>query len=108
MADLTRSNVTILDSWSEGGVPGKRHTTLQVQAVLTSAGTNAAGSLIPASAFGMTKILDVGDFVLDNNTVVITASPNYQGTGILLSAGGTTTATAASGTYRFVVTGIMA
>ena len=107
MADLTRSNVTILNSWTEGGVVGKRHTALQVQAVITAAGAGTATNKIPASAFGMSSIIDVADFVDSTNANVLTAAPNYKNTEILISAGNSSAPTSVTGTYRFLVRGIM-
>lgn len=107
MADLTRANVTILNSWTEGGVNSKRHTALEVQAAITSAGSGASSNKIPASAFGMSLIIDVSSFVNDANNSVLTASPNYTDTEILLSAGNSATPTSVTGNYRFIVKGIM-
>ena len=107
MADLTRANVTILNSWTEGSVSSKRHTALDVQAAISSAGSGAASNKIPASAFGMSTIIEVSSAVNDANSSVLTASPNYADTEILLSAGNSATPTSVSGTYRFIVKGIM-
>lgn len=107
MADLTRANVTILNSWTEGSVNGKRHTALEVQAAITSAGSGASSNKIPASAFGMSTIIEVSSAVNDANSSVLTASPNYADTEILLSAGNSATPTSVTGTYRFIVKGIM-
>jgi hypothetical protein len=108
MADLTRANVTILNSWTEGSVTGKRHTALEVQAVISSAGSGASSNKIPASAFGMSQIIEVGNIVNNANSSVLTASPNYTNTEILISAGNSATPTSVTGTYRFIVKGIMA
>ena len=107
MADLTRANVTILNSWTEGSVTGKRHTALDVQAAISAAGSGAASNKIPASAFGMSTIIEVSSAVNDANNSVLTASPNYADTEVLLSAGNSATPTSVTGTYRFIVKGIM-
>jgi hypothetical protein len=106
MADLLRSNVTVLDSWTEGGTNGKRYSTLRIQAAVTTAGSGATTEKIPASAFGMSSIVDTSEWVNSGNTAVISAAPNYAGTEILLSNGGTTAPTSASGTFRANITGI--
>jgi hypothetical protein len=46
MADLLRSNVTVLDSWTEGGTNGKRYSTLRIQAAATAAGAGTATNKI--------------------------------------------------------------
>ena len=107
MADLTRANVTILNSWTEGSVTGKRHTALDVQAAITAAGSGASSNKIPASAFGMSTIVEVSNAVDSTNASVLTASPNYADTEVLLSAGNSATPTSVTGTYRFIVKGIM-
>jgi len=107
MADLTRANVTILNSWTEGSVTSKRHTALDVQAAITAAGSGAATNKIPASAFGMSTIIEVSSAVNSANNSVLTASPNYANTEVLLSAGTSATPTSVTGTYRFIIKGIM-
>jgi hypothetical protein len=107
MADLTRANVTILNSWTEGGVASKRHTALQVQAEITSAGSGASSNKIPASAFGMSSIIDCSDLIKSDDAAVVSSAPNYAGTELLLSAGNSTTPTSVTGTFRGIVKGIM-
>lgn len=107
MSDLSRSNVTILNSWTEGSVVGKRHTALQVQAVISSAGSGISSNKIPASAFGLSSIIDISDLVRSDNNEVVNAAPNYAGTEVLTSAGNSTTPTSVTGTFRFIITGIL-
>lgn len=106
MADLLRSNVTVLDTWTEGGTNGRRYSTLRIQAAATAAGAGTATNKIPAAAFGMSSIIDTTEWVASDNSAVVSAAPNYTGSEILLSAGGTTAPTSVTGTFRANITGI--
>lgn len=59
MADLAASAVTVLASWSEGGVAGKRRIAKRVSVVLS--GQGGTTNKIPAAAFGFRVIEEVSN-----------------------------------------------
>lgn len=66
MAAPTTSNVTVLDSWTEGGVAGKRHLVKRVR----FAGTNLEFTSLSATLFGLKKVewsSDVFDVATGNH-----------------------------------------
>ena len=97
--------MTIRDSWSEGGVNGKRRTVLEVTVVLTGAGSGASSNKIPASAFGLTVIEEVSSFVNDGGDLIIVGSPNYDGTEIVFKAAATNAFASYTDTFRGTVKG---
>lgn len=80
MANLASSAVTVVSSWSEGDVSGKRHVAKLVRLVLT--GQGGATNLIGASALGFTKIEQCSNAVNSDNTLVYPAVPLYGGTAV--------------------------
>jgi hypothetical protein len=108
MADLTAAGVTILGSWSEGGVTGKRKTALQVSLVLVAAGAGTATNKIPATALGMSIIEDVTSFLKNDLTVLIPATPNVTGSEIILGGGAANAPASYTGTFLGIVKGQMA
>jgi len=105
MADLTQSGVTVLDTWTEGNVNGKRRVALRCQVALSGAGSGATSNKIPASAFGLKKVEEVSLLVNDDSDLVIAASPNYAGTEIILKAAGTNAPASYTDTFRCIVKG---
>lgn len=105
MANAARSNVTLLGSWPEGGICGKRRTALAVEIALTSAGSGAADNKIPASAFGLSSIEEVSPLVNDSNDLVIVGTPNFDGSELLLKAAATNAPASYTDTFRCVVKG---
>lgn len=67
MANLASSNVTVLASWTSGGINSRRNIVKRVKWTgVTCGGTS---NTIPASAFGMSKILAIhGAALLDAST----------------------------------------
>lgn len=105
MADLARSNVTILNHWTEGGLNGKRQVVLQVEAVISAAGAGSSGAKLPASAFGLTKVEEVSALMNDGGDLVVVGSPNYDKSEIVLKAAATNALASYSDTFRFTVRG---
>jgi hypothetical protein len=105
MADLTSAGVTLVDSWSEGGVTGKRALAKKVTLVLTATGTGGAGAKIPAAALGMASIEDVSPLIQSTNAAVVPASPNAAGNEIILGGGTSGAAAVYTGTFTCIVRG---
>lgn len=108
MADLASSAVTVVNSWSNGGVNGKRHVEEIVTLVLTGQGDST--DKILATALGFTKIEQCGNAVLDDDSIVYIASPSYDGSHILLvdpteSTDASRVPVAVTGTVRLFVAG---
>lgn len=80
MANLASSAVTVVSSWTEGDVNGKRHIAKLVRLVLT--GQGGATNLIGASALGFTKIEQCSNAVKSDNSVIYPAVPLYGGTAV--------------------------
>jgi hypothetical protein len=89
MPSLAPSAVTVLRSQVEGGSVGSRYTSLQVKLTLTGQG---GPGTIPASALGLTQVLEAGTFVLQNTEgvtdIVFVGSPDSTGANLLLCAAG--------------------
>jgi hypothetical protein len=83
MADLTRSNYTILDSWDEGDATGKQK--LKVLVVNITSGTaGGTTNAIPASVFGLSEIYSVQVKGVDNvDPGAYTYIPDYAGENLL-------------------------
>lgn len=112
MANLTKADIVIRDSWWEGGAPlTKKTKVLSVTLTLTSQGIATAGSQIPASAFGLTTIREVTPLQKSDNTILAPAAPSYDGSLILTyDNSNATDATrdapvALTGTFRCLVKG---
>ena len=108
MADLAASAVTVERAWCEGGVTGKELSCRQVTMVLTAQGTTT--NKIPASVLQLTKIEQASNLVKSDNTIIIVATPSYDGSVLLLRslAGAETGAPADyTGTVRGVVKGYL-
>lgn len=105
MASLASSAVTIVSSWTEGGVNGKRHIAKLVRLDLT--GQGGATNLIGAAALGFTKIEQCSNAVLSDNTVVYPAVPLYGGTavGLVLDASAAVAPADVTGTVELTVKG---
>jgi len=74
---------------------------------LTVSGSEGAGvSDIPASLFGLTKILGARELIKNDNTLIVVAGPTYAGTALLGKAAATAApANIPAGTYRCQVEG---
>ena len=105
MADLAATGVTVLDSWPESGLNGKRFTVKKVSLVLAGAGSGAASNKIPASVLGMSTIEDVTSLIKSDNLVVVPATPNAAGNEIILGGGASGAATSYTGTFTCTVRG---
>lgn len=80
MASLASSAVTVVSSWTEGGVNGKRHIVKLVRLVLT--GQGGATNLIGAAALGFDKIESCSNAIKSDNALVYPAVPLYGGTAV--------------------------
>lgn len=107
MANVAKSDVTILAHWTEGSVTGKRHAVLQVQVVLDGAGSGASSKKIPASAFGLREVLEVSTLVEDDNSTVYVAAPSFNGKEILIRGEDKGDVADASGTFKVLIRGIL-
>lgn len=106
MADLAASAVTQIAAWCEGSVTGKRYTALHLNAVLATQGAGGSGTKIPSAALGLKFISQVSAFIKSDNSVVIPATPSFDGTQIILGGGTANAAASYSGTFAFVVKGL--
>jgi len=72
MASLSNANVTIGENWTEGGTNGKRLKCLMV----SWTGVTCGGTVntIPASAFGLNKIISVSPILTSENKLYPTAT----------------------------------
>lgn len=105
MANLTASAVTLKRDWVEGDRVMRKQQIVKVcTAVLT--GQGGLTNLIPASLFNMRQITDVSSFTKNDNSVIISAAPKFDGSAVLLSGSGNQTPTDATGTFAFVVRGL--
>ena len=81
MANLSSTNVTVIESWTTGSTSSKRNKVKRVKWTGTTAG--GTSNLLTASAFGFTKILNCSPILLDASTKAIyPAVPNAGGTAI--------------------------
>lgn len=109
MPDLTSSGVTL--QTSENYPLGDRfQKSMQesqgdYQVVLAAQGDGAAGSNIPAAAFGMSVIREISGVIKSDNSVMIVATPKADGSAILLKAAGTNAPAQYTGTFNMRVKG---
>jgi hypothetical protein len=82
MADLAATAVSILKSWTEGGLHGKRVSCRQVQLTLTGQGTTT--NKIPASVLGLGVIEQASNFVKSDDAKVYPAAVSNDGANLLL------------------------
>lgn len=106
MADVTFANVTIERAWSEGGTNGKDLSCRQVTIVCTAAGGTSAGSQIPVATLQLSKLEQASNFVTSTDSDMYSASPNYNGTLLVLKDEENITATLHANV--FAATGITA
>lgn len=101
MADLAASGVVVVSSWYEGHDRGilNRHLRL----TLSTMGT--ATNKILASVLGFAKIERCSPLVKSDDSVMLVASPSYDGSMLLTKAAGSNAPADFSGTYECVVTG---
>jgi hypothetical protein len=108
MAALSPSAVTVLRGWKQSGT-GVQLVTKQLTLVLTGQGDNTDS--IDASTIGFQTIISCSNAIKSDNSVIVVATPAYDGSKILL--GNLAQATDASrddpatitGTFRLSVTG---
>lgn len=103
MANLAASAVTILSSWTEGGLNGKQLKCRQVTVVLAAMGTVA--NKILASAFELTTVEQVENFIKSDNTLVLPAAPSYDGSQVVLANQAAFAPADVTGTFRTTVKG---
>lgn len=105
MANLAASAVTVVSSWTEGNVNGKRHIAKLVRLVLT--GQGGATNLIGAAALGFTKIEQCSSAILSDNSVIYPAAPLYDGSavGLILDCSAATAPADVTGTVQLTVKG---
>jgi hypothetical protein len=110
MSDLASSAVTAIRTWPAGGLSGKDQVHGYYDVALTGQGDTTDEIL--ATAFGLTKIEHCGNAIVDDNSAIYPAVPNYDGSAILLAnlaqatdADRTDPATATGITVRIFVAG---
>lgn len=103
MADITAADVTLVRSWSEGGLALKDRVVKIVSLDLGGQGTTT--NAIPASALGWTVIEEASTFVKDDNTLVVAAAPSADGSKLLLKAAATNAPADYTGTFIGTVRG---
>lgn len=90
MASIDSSGVVVVRDFQDEGVStsrrrvGRKRVSLRVTVTLTGQGT--ATNTIPASAFGLSRILTASNFVKSDDAVIVPAVPNVAGTVLLLCA----------------------
>jgi hypothetical protein len=77
MATLAKSDVTIVRSWSEGGINGKD---LICRLVRIASGSY---DTCPAAAFDLSSIEQCSNFVNTNDTAAFPVVPSYDGSKLL-------------------------
>jgi len=104
MANLASSGVTITNSYEAGNRASRFvHKVVFATVVLSAMGT--ATNQIPASAFGLSKILAVSNLTKSDNTEVIPAAVSTNGTLILLKKQDAFAPQDATGTYNLRLEG---
>lgn len=103
MANLAASAVTQVDSWWSQGINGKKLKAKKLTLVLTGQGD--ATDKILASVLGLTTIVEAGPAIASDNSVIVVASPSYDGTLLLLKAAGTNAPAVYTATVRVIVKG---
>lgn len=103
MANLAASAVTVNAEYLGLGGNSKRGVFRELTLTLASMGT--ATNQIGATALGFEKILSSSPLIISDNTVMIVATPNYDGTLLLLKAAGTNAPADFTGTYKVTVFG---
>ena len=96
---------TIVNSWTEGSVTGKRRVVLQ--GTLTTDGSDGAtAGDIPASTFGLALVEEITGGTKSDNTTTMWAQPSYDQTSIIgLALTNGVAGDIASGTYALTVKG---
>lgn len=74
---------------------------MEVIVVLSSMGTTT--NSIPATAFGVTKILSCSPLINNDNDEIAVAAPSYDGSKILLKTADTVAPADFTGTFRGVI-----
>lgn len=103
MANLARTGVVTRKNYRTGGNNGARFTAYECTVTLAAMGT--AANKVLASAFGLRTITHVTPFVLSDDSIIVAASPSYDGTQILLKAAGTNAPADYTGVFKCVVWG---
>lgn len=104
MANLAKAGVTIHESWHTDGLGGAKHVARRVTMVLSSNGNGTDGYTIPASALTLEEIAHCTPFVKEGDASITLASPNVEGT-LLLMGNSSGNVTALTGNYTGVVVG---
>lgn len=109
MANLAQSAVSVTEKWREGGTNSRKFKAVSATLTLTGQGTASAGSLIPASLFGMNTIWSVRDAVASTNSLLV-ATPSYDRSSILIASAANAElldfpATGFTGTVKLTVLG---
>ena len=103
MADLAQGAVTSLNSWYDGSLPTNRQRCKEVSLVLTGQGTTT--NKVLASVLGFTHIEEATSFVASDDSVILVATPSYDGTMLLFKAAGTNAPADFSGTFTGIIRG---
>lgn len=83
MPDLAATGVTVVRSWSEGGLYGKDRVGILAALTLSAMGSNT--NKIPASAFGLQKIEECSNAVKSDNTAIVVACASADGSRVVLA-----------------------
>jgi hypothetical protein len=104
MAALASSAVAVVERWTEGGLNSRKYVVKKVTLTLTGQGT--ATNKITATVLGFKKIVDASPLVKSDDSEIILATPSYDGSFLLLNAGGTTAPADETGTFTCQVRGL--
>lgn len=97
MANMVATQVTVLTSWTEGGVTGKRRIVKIVDLALTGQGGKT--NQILAASLGFTYLEESSNGVLhDPSRAIIPTVPDYDGSRLFLMDPNATAITGTAGT----------
>lgn len=103
MADLASSAVTILDSWEEDGLNGKKYVGRRVRLTLTGQGTTS--NKITASVLKLGTIVSSSPALEADNSEIRPTSPSYDQSNLLIGGGSSNAPQDVTGVYDLTVRG---
>ena len=106
MANLAESSVVVRANYTGGGNNGKKYSYYELTVTLAAMGTDT--NYIGAAALGLGVIKGCSEFIKSSDDIILVATPNYDGSKILLKAAGTNAPADFTGDFRFTVWGTLA
>lgn len=105
MAAYAKAATDVVANYQEGGHTGKRLSVFELQLVLATQG--GATNNIPASTWGLKKIVRSSVAVLSDNTKVVPTSPSADGSLLLFGGGASNAPADYTGTFNVTIWGQM-